>query len=355
MKAEYVLPLAWDKTTSEREAAGLNDYLSRLSLNVDVTVVDGSEPDVARRHTQMWNGVVRVLPPQPRPGRNGKVAGVVTGLRAARHELVVIADDDVRYTPESLNAVLEALTAGADLVCPQNVLQPLCWHSRWDTARSLVNRAFGGDYPGTLGVRRSAFLSTGGYDGDVLFENLELMRTFAAHGLAVQHLPHVYVPRLRPTVAQFLSQRVRHAYDSQAQPLRLFAELALLPYLAGAVARRSPVRLGIFVAAAVALAERGRRRAGGAAVFEPAAAAWAVPWALERAVCAWLALLARLRGGVLYRGTRVPKAAHSVRQLRRLNVSTPTTPPPEAAAFREPAGQAPSKDARLREDAAYGP
>lgn len=60
---------------------------------------------------------------------------------------------------------------------------PLPWHARWDSARSFLNRAFGDDYPGTLGVQRSALEKTGGYCGAVLFENLELIRTLQAHGL----------------------------------------------------------------------------------------------------------------------------------------------------------------------------
>jgi hypothetical protein len=44
---------------------------------------------------------------------------------------------------------------------------------------------------------------------------------------------------------------------------------------------------------------------------------WAPLWVLERGVCSWLALAQRLRGGVSYRGQRLPIAAHSTRALRR--------------------------------------
>ncbi|MGC1209687.1 MAG: hypothetical protein WA890_00225, partial [Micromonospora sp.] len=66
-----------------------------------------------------------------------------------------------------------------------------------------------------------------------------------------------------------------------------------------------------------AVAELGRRRAGGARVF-PAHTALAAPlWVLERGVCSWLALGRRLRGGVPYAGALVREAAHSTRVLRR--------------------------------------
>jgi hypothetical protein len=192
---EYVLPLKWSASASEREADGLSSYLQWLSQRCRVTVVDGSEPEVFARHAHRWGQLVRHIPPAPWPALNGKVAGVVTGVRAARHERVVVADDDVRHTDGTLAAVVEGLEL-ADLMRPQNVFTQLAWHARWDTGRTLLNRCFGVDHPGTLGLRRSTFLAMGGYDGDVMFENLELVRTVAAHGGLVLDLPDVFVPRL---------------------------------------------------------------------------------------------------------------------------------------------------------------
>ena len=67
----------------------------------------------------------------------------------------MIADDDVRYEPAALRRAAELLDEH-DLVRPQNFFEPLPWHARWDTARTLLNRGFGRDYPGTLAVRRLA-------------------------------------------------------------------------------------------------------------------------------------------------------------------------------------------------------
>ena len=118
----------------------------------------------------------------------GKVNGVVTGVRECSHERVVLADDDVRYDCPELRRTVDLL-GEADLVRPQNYFDELPWHARWDTARSLLNRVFTGDptfpvgdFPGTLAVRREVFLASGAYDGDALFENLELMRTIRASG-----------------------------------------------------------------------------------------------------------------------------------------------------------------------------
>jgi hypothetical protein len=323
LAVEYVLPLKWAAGTDPAE---LTAYLRALGAHLDVTVVDGSEPAVWAVHHRLWSETVRHVRPDPWPGRNGKVAGVVTGVRQARHELVVIADDDVRWRRPELEHVV-ALLAGADLVRPQNVFDPLPWHARWDTARSLLNRAFGADYPGTYGLRRSTFCAMGGYDGDVLFENLEMSRTLRAAGGAEVSAPSLFVRRLPPPTRHFWSQRTRQAYDDFAQPVRLVVEALLLPLtlgLLGSLAARAPARrrwartgLVVELVLPVLLAEVGRRRDGGRTAFRRDAALWAPLWVLERAVCVWLAVGWRLTGGVPYAGRRLVTAAHSTATLRR--------------------------------------
>jgi hypothetical protein len=250
---------------------------------------------------------VRHLPVGAWPGRNRKVAGVVTGVLAARHEYVIIADDDVRYQPEQLAGMMLRL-ASADLVRPQNVFHPLPWHARWDTARSLLNRAFGSDYPGTLGVRKSTFQRAGGYDGDVLFENLQLIRTIVAVGGRQIRADDLFVTRLPPTTRTFAGQRVRQAYDDFAQPARLLLEASWLPVLITTVLRR-PGALPALLAVPVLLAEVGRRRHHGRTAFPVTSAGWAPLWVLERAVTVWIAIGQRFRGGTRYRGQRLSTAA----------------------------------------------
>ncbi|WP_432548189.1 glycosyltransferase family 2 protein [Kineococcus sp. SYSU DK004] len=314
LDAEYVLPLRWSGR-AEHELGELAAYLRLISDQLHVTVVDGSDPDVFDRHAAAFGDTgVRHVRPEPWPGRNGKVAGVVTGVRLARSEFVVVADDDVRYGPGELRDVLEALD-DADVVVPQNAYSPLPWHARWDTARTLVNRATWGDSPGTLGLRRSLFTAMGGYDGDVLYENLQLVRTAEAAGGRVAAAPWLYVRRLPPTAAHFRSQRVRQAYDDFAQPARLAVEATWLPLLVLGALR--PKLFGLaaasLLAGSVGVAEAGRRRARGARHFPADGALWAPLWVLERSVCVWLAIGARARGGVRYAGSRVPHAARRPR------------------------------------------
>ncbi|PLS75325.1 MAG: hypothetical protein CYG61_07850, partial [Actinobacteria bacterium] len=254
LAASYVLPLRWQQPASVEE---LTSYLRRLARDMEVIVVDGSPEEVFDHHHRLWHPFVVHIPPDADlQFLYGKVNGVLTGVRRASHDAVVLADDDVRYARSELERVVAGL-ATADLVRPQNYFSPLPWHARWDTARSLVNRALGGDFPGTLGVRRSTVLDMGGYDGDVLFENLELMRTIEAFGGRVADDPGCLVRRLPPTTRHFWGQRVRQAYDELARPPRMVASLALLPLASWLAARRRFSLLGAAMAATVALAEVG--------------------------------------------------------------------------------------------------
>jgi hypothetical protein len=317
---EYVLPLRWWDDSGLDELVA---YLRWLSRRAEVTVVDGSDAELFDRHADALTGLARHVPPHADLRfANGKVNGVTTGLRIARHERVVIADDDVRYDDEALRRVGDLLGTH-DLVRPQNYFAPLPWHARWDTARTLLNRAAGADYPGTFGIRRSMFHRMGGYDGDVLFENLELIRTVRAHEGVEARPPDLFVRRLPCDASRFWHQRVRQAYDDLAQPVRCAATLSLLPVTVAATVaavryqrRWGSVPVGLAVAA-VAAAEVGRRR-GGTHVFPRSAVLFAPLWLAERAVCEWLAVGARLtRGGVRYAGRRLRTAAHSERHLRR--------------------------------------
>lgn len=313
LDAEYVIPLKW---TDDSDEDSLTRYLHGLSEIIDITVVDGSSAAMFERHQQCWSRYARVIRPAIRDeaAKNGKVAGVVEGLRQSRHERVVIADDDVRYSPDTLATVVRALE-NADLVRPQNYFTSLPWHARWDTARTLINRAVGADYPGTIAVRATPELLASGYSSDALFENLELIRTVHAQGGREKKLDDVFVGRIAPTARHFLHQRVRQAYDDFAQPARLLVELSLLSLVIGSLKR--PRRLMMLAVGATVLAEIGRRRRGGSAVFGRTSALWAPLWASERSITAWLALVARFRGGIGYGDARLTLAAHSTRFIRR--------------------------------------
>lgn len=210
-------------------------------------------------------------------------------------------------------------------------------------SRSLVARFVGGDWPGTFGVRAAALIDVGGWDHDVLVENLEMWRTAQVAGMRVSNRPDLVVQRCPPTTRQFRGQRLRQAYDDMGQPVRLVVELALLPTVIAS--RRRPLTVGRLAASAVVAAAFGKRR------WRPLDTPWDVPlwaplWLAERSILVWVALATRLlRGGVVYHGRTIRVAAHSRGALRR-----------RAGAREEPLGyatSAPSSDDAAAASAAW--
>jgi hypothetical protein len=332
----YILPI---RSAAPSTSPDLRAYIEWIAARAEVIVVDGSDSAIFAAHEREWGALVRHVPPAPDlVSPMGKVGGVLTGLRLASHEHVIIADDDVRYDERSLAQVSGAL-ASAHVVRPQNYFEPLPWHARWDTGRMLINRLTGGDWPGTLGVRRSIMQATNGYDGSVMFENLELVRTVIAAGGREAVLLDAYVLRRPSTARHFWGQRVRQAYDEIARPVRFVIQLSILTIVQALAISRQWLGFPLLAAAVVLAAEGGRRRSGGARVFPASTSLFAPLWLAERGVCIWLALAARMfLGGVPYRGTILHHAATPMRVLRRrfASVRSAAAPdrPPTAAPRR---------------------
>lgn len=312
----YVLPIR----SAAPAGPDLARYLGRIAQLVPVIVADGSPPEVFEAHARAWPAAVMHVPldDDRRGDANGKAGGVVTALRRVSTPYAVIADDDVRYDAFGLRRLIGILDGGADVVRPQNVFAPLPWHALLDTGRILIARATGGDWPGTLGVRMETYRRAGSYAGDVLFENLEFVRTMRAVGGREQIAADCFVLRLPPSAAHYYAQRVRQAYDELARPGRLALQLAIGPAVLIASLCGAPVRAFASVGvASIVLAEAGRRRDGGVAVF-PAAASLAAPvWVFERALTSWAAVALRVvKGGVRYSQGRLRTAAHTERVIR---------------------------------------
>ena len=254
------------------------------------------------------------------PVATGRSGACSPASRSASHERVVIADDDVRYDAPALERTIGALSE-VELVRPQNYFGPLVWHARWDTARTLLNRvAARRRLP--RHARGAAQRRSAGPTGTTATSS---SRTSSSSGRSrppvgrVLSPPDLYVRRLPPSTRHFWSQRRRQAYDEFARPWRLGASLAVVPLVAWALARRRHRRrVGLAAVSVVVLAEAGRRRVGGAAVFPRSASLFAPLWLVERSVCSsGPALASRLRGGCPYGGARLRVAATSPRTLRR--------------------------------------
>ncbi|HJT79592.1 MAG TPA: glycosyltransferase family 2 protein, partial [Chthoniobacterales bacterium] len=211
----YLLPLR-RKEFNPGEARQIAEYLKQLGeWNCEVLVIDGSTPPVFEQHYALWKRVCRHVPVDRRFGYpNDKVNGVHTGIDLTDCEKIVLADDDIRYSKSEIVAVTELLER-FDLVRPQNYLSPLPWWGRTEAARMLINRAVlrTADYPGTCGFRRSTMRRVGHYDGDVLFDNEELIRHFASSGATIAYANDLFVRKRPPSFRKWIEQRPRQAYE----------------------------------------------------------------------------------------------------------------------------------------------
>lgn len=301
-RCTYLLPIRRVRA-SEQETTELAEYFARLaSAGCEVLVVDGSPPAVFDAHARAWGAVCRHVPVDARYRYlNGKVNGIHTGVDAARCERIIVADDDIRYTAEDVARTCRLLD-GHDMVRPQNYLSPLPWWARMEAARMLVNRGTlrAGDYPGTCAFRRSTMRRLGHYDGDVLFDNEEIVRHFAAAGARIAYARDFFILKRPPALAKWREQRPRQAYEDFGMHAKTALFTALLP-LGAIIARRRGRRAAAGYAAlaavvAVALARRGR--ADGAARVVPASIPlWAPLWVLERCLSTYWAMYWRLRRG----------------------------------------------------------
>ena len=254
------------------EARDLARYFTTLrQAGCEVLLIDGSPADVFAQHKEALGPLCRHEPVDRRYRYlNDKVNGVHTGVAFASFDKIVLADDDIRYTGEQIMECLHLLGT-YEVVRPQNFLWPLPWWAKMEAGRMLINRATlrAADYPGTCAFRRAALLACGHYDGDVLFDNEELIRHFAEHGCRIAYANDLFVRKRPPSLRKWIEQRPRQAYEDFGMRFKtaLFTSLPLLCLLAamgfgweGAAAFLAASSLGAF-----GLAWHGRARGSAAA------------------------------------------------------------------------------------------
>jgi hypothetical protein len=198
------------------EAREFKRYFIELAASgCEVLVIDGSPDKVFSEHSQTWREACRHFPVDPQyKYLNGKVNGIHTGVDLASHNKIILADDDIRYTPGDVRRMAEMLE-DYDMVRPQNYFRPQPIWARTEAARMLINRAWipEGDYSGTLGVTKSAMLNVGHYDGDVLFDNEEIVRHFRLKKARIKYARDFFLLKKPPAFAKWIEQRPRQAFE----------------------------------------------------------------------------------------------------------------------------------------------
>lgn len=299
----YLLPIR-RSAFADDEAREFVGYFETLrAADCELIVVDGSPPEVFAQHHSLWSPLARHEAVDRRFGYlNDKVNGIHTGVELASCEKIVLADDDIRYTAADLGQV-RTLLDDYDLVRPQNFLSPLPWWARMESARMLINRATLriGDYPGTCGLRRSAMLRVGHYDGDVLFDNEELVRHFARTGAKINYAIDLFVQKRPPTLRKWKEQRPRQAYEDFGLRAKTALFLALpiiilLSAIFGGVAGLA-LCLAMISIFSIALACAGGARGLASEYIPPWICLYAPLWILERSFSTYWAVYWHLRHG----------------------------------------------------------
>ncbi|HEX8353340.1 MAG TPA: hypothetical protein VF611_10595, partial [Pyrinomonadaceae bacterium] len=158
-----------------------------------------------------------------------------------------------------------------------------------------------GDYPGTCAFRRSTCLRVGHYDGDVLFDNEEIVRHFALSGADVMCATDFFVLKRPPTFAKWMEQRPRQAYEDFVMRAKTLLFASLIPaalalgLFAGAAALVAFVAFVSLASGLVAL--RGLLRDRAYRFFPATTALYAPLWVLERALSVYWAFYWRVRYG----------------------------------------------------------
>ncbi|MDX6692592.1 MAG: hypothetical protein QOF02_195 [Blastocatellia bacterium] len=303
-RCAYLLPLRRVRF-DDAEAAEFASYFRLLArAGCDVLVVDGSPPEVFAAHERAWQGLCRHVAVNPKYNYlNGKVNGVLTGVDLANCERIILADDDIRCTGRDVERAC-ALLDRHEMLRPQNYLSPLPVWARTEAARMLINRGVlrAGDYPGACAFRRSTFLRVGHYDGDVLFDNEEIVRHFIVKGADVFFALDFFILKRPPTFKKWLEQRPRQAYEDFVMRAKTALFMSLLPLAAllglfgGTRATAGFVALVSICAMLCAL--RGLRRDRAHRFFPASTILYAPLWTLERALSVYWALYWRAtRGG----------------------------------------------------------
>ena len=310
-RCSYLLPILRAREHSDEIEDFAEYFLYLAGEGCEVIVVDGSIPEVFAAHDRAWGQICRHVAVDPKyTYLNGKVNGVHTGVDLASCENIILADDDIRYTADDLRCICDLLYL-YDMVRPQNYMAPLPWWGRIEAARMLINRGVlvTGDYPGTCAFRRSVYLRVGHYDGDVLFDNEEIVRHFRLNGADVCCALGTFILKRPPSLLKWLEQRPRQAFedfDLRAKTLlflALFPMAMILGVIAGA---RGAIQFFFLVAVcALLLACRGLWRNKAYKYFPLYEILYAPLWVLERAASVYWALYWRVVYGGYPFGNRV--------------------------------------------------
>ncbi|HEX8411993.1 MAG TPA: hypothetical protein VF883_24300 [Thermoanaerobaculia bacterium] len=300
-RASYVV-LVQNATASASELRELATYLSSLSVaDCDVVILDPSSRMQFELNSRILRWVGRHVPVRGEQRGEHRADGGIDIVRAASAhavcEKVIVAAEDIRYTPEAIGQLCDLLDLH-EVVEPQDYLDPMPWWGGIDAGRILLHRGIEPqpDHGATFGFRRGALRALRALGPATSAETQA--RRLAAVGAEVYPAADVFVRREPGALSEWVSARPRLAGDDFTLPVKTVFFFSLVPLLF-VLALLGGVKLAgsyasVIAFASVVLAVRGR---AGAAPFFPMRACFFAPlWVLERSVSVYWALFRKLRG-----------------------------------------------------------
>lgn len=296
-RCSYVVVLE-SPTPSGGDLQELAHYLSSLSVaGCDVVVLDSAPRMIFELNGRIlrWVGQhVAVRAEHCTP------SGTLDRLRAAATlascEKVIVASQDVRYTPAAIAQLCDLLETH-EVVEPQDYLEPLPWWGSIEAGRILVHRGIEPqpDHGATFGFRRGTVRTLRALAS---MDVRDPVRRLFSAGAEVYPAADVFVRREPGALDEWLDERPRLASNDFAMPFKSAFFFSIVPFLLllglFGGAKLAGVYAGILAFSSVGLAVRGR--AGASSFFPLRACLFAPVWILERSVSVYWALFRKLRG-----------------------------------------------------------
>lgn len=315
-RCSYVV-LVQSATASGSELRELAGYFSTLGVaGCDVVILDPSPRRQFELNGRVLRWVGRHVPVRPEHRAGAAVDLVRAATAYAACEKVIVAAEDVRYTPEAIGQLCDLLDVH-EVVEPQDYLDPLPWWGGIEAGRMLIHRGIEPqpDHGVTFGFRRSALRPL-----RLLAPSADARACrLAAVGAEIHPAADVFVRREPSPLADWLASRPQSAGDDFDFPLKTAFFFSLVPLLLLLAAFGGWGLAGgyasVIAFASVVLAVRGR--SGAAAIHFPLRACLFAPlWVFERSVSVYWALFRKLRGsGEDVSGVATPAEARERRVI----------------------------------------
>jgi hypothetical protein len=338
-RCTYLLPIR-RSAFAQNETAELREYLSVLrAFDCEVLVIDGSPAEIFAQHHDRWSDICRHEKVNPRfEYLNDKVNGVHTGVALATSDKIILADDDIRYAAGDIEQMCLLLDQ-YEVVRPQNYFSSTACSTRgwigsaddatsaaplpkiknalgerlppWakmEAARMLINRATlrQADYPGTCAFRKSTMLRSGEYDGDVLFDNEEIIRHFARQNARICYANDLFIRKLPPPLRKWFEQRPRQAYEDFGLRFKTMLFASFLP-IAMAITFFAGIKWLSVLALSIFLALAGWLRGSARKYFPLHICLFAPLWVIERTLSTYSAFYWFITRGAYPFGDRLIK------------------------------------------------